>query len=198
MGSGVLCTRLHGCLDNENLDKLIGTCVEKHSLGSPVRAKHNMRQISAKNGTNADSISEDFVVPRSGSLGIALGPPFLPCCSLGRGGDTICCGLVDPTNRARKDRYPPPPPPPKRPPQKPPPTPPPPPPLYKRQKSVFFSLPKKILAPNKADFGVAKLNAPYFSEYLSRAILSPRYRPMPPFLARRWGGSWPKIALIGS
>ena len=80
----------------------------------------------------------------------------------------------------------------------PPPAPPPPPPLYKRQKSVFFSLPKKISAPNKADFGVAKLNAPYFSEYLSRAILSPRYRPMPPFLARRWGGSWPKIALIGS
>ena len=149
-------------------------------LGSPVHKNNHMRRISAKNGTNADSISEDFVVPRSGSLGIALGPPFLPCCSLGGGGDTICCGLVDPTNRALKDRYPPPPP------------------LYKRQKSVFFSLPKKILAPNKADFGVAKLNAPYFSEYLSRAILSPRYRPMPPFLARRWGGSWPKIALIGS
>ena len=64
---------------------IIGTCVEKHSLGSPVREKHNMRLISAKNGTNADSISEDFVVPRSGSLGLAWGPPLFSLLLVGWG-----------------------------------------------------------------------------------------------------------------
>ena len=68
----------------------------------------------------------------------SVGAPLFSLLLVGLGEVHICCGLIDPTNRALMDIYPPPPPPPKRPPQKPPPRPPPPLPLYINAKNRFF------------------------------------------------------------